>query len=248
MDGYINLYRQILDSAVFASEKRLKLWIWLLCKANYKDRFVSLNIGRGESVIELKRGQVLFGRFKAEEETGIDGSTIYKILQWFENENMITIKSNTHYTVLTVCNYDTFNTFESEKVAANEQQTNSQVAANEQPSNTPKQVKKEKKEEKEYPPELIELNEKCKKYFDEKYINEKSLDCFDKLIRINGYTIKDIQSAILNARSEPFWDDNFLSPLKLREKDKNGVLFIDRFLKINKKTQTNKEGWEYGTK
>jgi hypothetical protein len=146
MEGWINLHRQILESAVFASEKRLKIWVWLLCKANYKDRFVNLNIGRGESVIELKRGEVLFGRFKAEEETGIDGSTIYKILHWFENENMIAIKSNSHYTILTISNYNDFQTIENQKVTANEQASNKQVTANEQASNTPKKDNKDNKD------------------------------------------------------------------------------------------------------
>jgi hypothetical protein len=88
-----------------------------------------------------------------------------------------------------------------------------------------------------YPPELIELNEKCKKYFNPKYINETSLECFDKLIRINKYTIEDIQKAILNARNEEFWGKNFLSPVKLRDKDKNGVLYIDRFLNLKPKIE-----------
>lgn len=223
MEGYINLYRQILDSAVFASEKRLKLWIWLLCKANYKDRFVSLNIGRGESVIELKRGQVLFGRFKAEEETGIDGSTIYKILKWFENENMISIKSNTHYTVLTVCNYDTYNIIESEKVTANEQQTNSQVTANEQPSNTPKKDKKDKKDKKITYPTI----EDVKNYFKENGYNEQTA-----IKMFNSYSIADWKDSkgkqVLNWKQKAinvwFKDEN-----KIKQQPAKKISYYDEF-------------------
>jgi hypothetical protein len=98
---------------------------------------------------------------------------------------------------------------------------------------------KERKIIKEYPPEIISLNDACKKYFNEKYVGLKSLECFDKLTRLDGYTIIQIKQAILNARGDPFWEPNFQSPVKLRDKDKNGVLYIDKFLKIQKNA-TNK--------
>lgn len=234
MEGSIFLHRQLIDSAVFASEKRLKIWIWLLLKASYKDRFVKIVVGKGETVIKLQRGQLLFGRFKAEEQTGIDGSTIYKILQWMsESEKMINIESNSHYSIITINNYDTFQVLEQEKVTPIEQSSNSQVTADEQPSNTYKKDNKDKKDNnKIYQPELISLNEACKKYFDEKYIGKKSLECFDKLTRIDNYSIEQIKKAILNAKTDRFWANKFLSPVKLREKNKEEVLYIDLFLTL----------------
>ena len=73
MEGWIRLHRDILDSDVFASQKMLKIWVWCLCKANFKDRIIPLKIGRGETLVKVKRGQFIFGRFKAEEELFIDG-------------------------------------------------------------------------------------------------------------------------------------------------------------------------------
>ncbi len=64
---FILLSRSIIDSEVFASQKLLKIWLWCLCKANFKDRYVPIKIGKGENTILIKRGQFLFGRFKAEE-------------------------------------------------------------------------------------------------------------------------------------------------------------------------------------
>ena len=136
MQGSIFLNRKLLDSAVFASEKRLKIWIWLLLKANYKNSFLSVKIGKGESIIEIERGQLLFGRFKAEETLNIDGSTIYKILQYFESEEMIEIKSNNHYTIISICNYDIYQQSEKTKVTAIKQPLNSQLTTIEQPCNT----------------------------------------------------------------------------------------------------------------
>lgn len=82
--------------------------------------------------------------------------------------------------------------------------------------------------------EVIQLNEFAKRFFKERYVGENSANTFDKLIRIDGYTPKDIESAIQKARDDPFWEKNFLSPVKLRDKDKSGVYYIDRFLKLKK--------------
>lgn len=89
-----------------------------------------------------------------------------------------------------------------------------------------------KEKNKKYSQELIDLNERCKAYFDEKYVNEKSLDCFNILVN-KGYEIQSIKKAILNGRNDEFWSKQFQSPLKLNKKDKCEVLFIDVFLKLN---------------
>ena len=135
-NGHILLHRSLLDSAIFASGNGLKIWIWLLCKATYKERHLPIKIGRGESIVTLQRGDVLFGRHKAEEALGIDGSTIYKWIQKMEEMGMIDVRSNSHYTVITICNYDTYQSPGWCEVTANEQPSNSQVTAKEQPSNS----------------------------------------------------------------------------------------------------------------
>ena len=74
------------------------------------------------------------------------------------------------------------------------------------------------------------LNEWAKLFFNEKFIGNNSYDTFDKLTRIDNYKSDEIKEAILWARNDDFWSANFLSPLKLRNKDKNGVKYIDIFL------------------
>jgi hypothetical protein len=138
MDGSILLSRGILDSQVFAHQTALKIWIWCLCKATYKERFVPLKIGRGEITIKLLPGQFIFGRFKAEEELGIDGSTIYKWIQKFTSPeyDMINIESNNQYSIISIIKWDDYQIKEKKKVTTKEQPKNNQVTAEEQPSNT----------------------------------------------------------------------------------------------------------------
>lgn len=136
MDGAILISRALIDSEVFASEKLLKIWIWLLIKANFKERQVPIKIGAGQSVVTIKRGQLLFGRLSAENELFIDGSTIYKCIKRLEKLKNIEINSNSHYSIITICNYDKYQNFNTYKVTGNEQASNSQVTADEQASNS----------------------------------------------------------------------------------------------------------------
>lgn len=85
---------------------------------------------------------------------------------------------------------------------------------------------------KPYSLELLQLNDRCSNYFNKKYINNKSLECFSKLIE-KGYSIIDIKKAILNAKSSPFWIKNFISPCKLISTNQYGELYIDVFLALS---------------
>jgi len=137
-NGFILLSRNILDSDVFASQKLLKIWIWCLCKANFKDKSVPLKVGKGETIVRVKRGSFIFGRNKAEEELFIDGSTIYKSMQKLKELSMIEIESNNQYSIVTISNYDAYQDSKSYKVTSKEQPSNNQVTTKEQPSNTTK--------------------------------------------------------------------------------------------------------------
>lgn len=152
--GFISLNRELLNNKVFASEKRLKVWIWLLLKAAYKDHTLSVKTGKGETIVNIKRGQVLFGRYSAERELSLDGSTIYKILKWMEKEEKLVIESNSHYSIVTVSNYNAYQKQNQTKVAAN-------VTSKEQPSNN--QVTHTIRENK-YNNDNKHLNTFCKKW------------------------------------------------------------------------------------
>lgn len=56
-------------------------------------------------------------------------------------------------------------------------------------------------------------------------------DTLDKLIRIDGYTPEHIHDVIKRARMDDFWRQNFLSVLKLRKKNKEGIPYFTVFEK-----------------
>jgi hypothetical protein len=66
------------------------------------------------------------------------------------------------------------------------------------------------------------------------------MKCIHDLVNIDGYTLQEVNRAIIYAREEPFWKNNFLSLLKLRRKDKDKLKFIDRFIVGWNKENKNK--------
>lgn len=151
-DTAIKLFRGILDSQVFAHPIALKIWIWCLCKATYKKRFLPLKIGKGYITVELLPGQFVFGRFKAEEELGIDGSTIYKWIQKFASDeySMINIESNNQYSIITICKWEEYQVDKLKKVTTKEQPKNNSVTTEEQQRNTNNKVNNVNKEERAF--------------------------------------------------------------------------------------------------
>lgn len=221
MQGSIFLNRKILDSSVFASEKRFKIWVWCLLKANYKNRFTAIRIGKGEKTIEVKRGQFVFGRFKAEEALNIDGSTIYKSLKSFEKDEMIEIQSNSHYTIITICNYDTYQTLNNTEVTTTEQPLNNYSTAINQPLNTNNKDNKEKKvkESKEY---IYPTFDEFKIYSLENQVNT---DLHKLELKFKSWSENDWNDG--NGKKIKNWKSKILNTLSYLKTETNGKTISD---------------------
>jgi hypothetical protein len=230
MNGAILLSRSLLDSEVFASQKMLKIWIWCLCKANFKDKYTSIKTGRGETTVKVKRGQFLFGRFTAEEELEINGSTIYKIMRKFEEMGNIVIKSNSHYSVITICNYDVYQDIETYKVTTNEQPKDNQVTGKEQPSNTTNKDNKDNKDNKLSFVHFWDLYDK--KIGDktklEKKWNKLSLADQQKIMQYiplykEAQPEKKYRKNVETFLNNKSWNDELISKYDVDGFDKNGI-------------------------
>jgi hypothetical protein len=69
------------------------------------------------------------------------------------------------------------------------------------------------------------------------------IDTLDKLVRIDNYSPEHIQDVIKRTRMDDFWRTNFLSVLKLRKKNKEGIMYFtvfeNRKIKGNGKTRVH---------
>lgn len=99
--GWIKLYRKLLHSPIFTSEKGLKVWVWCLLKASHEgyEQYV------GRSLVVLKPGQFVFGRRSAGGELRMKPSTIQSWMDILQKDQYIVINSTNKYSVVSINNW-----------------------------------------------------------------------------------------------------------------------------------------------
>ena len=154
-NGWIKLHRKIIDSAVFENPKILKLWIWCLCKASHKG-YESMV---GNQIVVLQEGQFIFGRKKASSELKIKESMVYKYIKLLEKLEMINIKSNNKFSIITIEKWAFYQFDNDEEQQQKEQQRNNKGTTKEQQRNTNKNVKNVKNVKEIIYSDVPDLNE-----------------------------------------------------------------------------------------
>ncbi|MFH0756348.1 MAG: hypothetical protein V2B15_03575 [Bacteroidota bacterium] len=204
--GYIMLHRKLLNSQVFANPVKLKVWIWCLLKANFKSKYVSLKISNSYTEVKILRGQFIFGRNRSADELNMKGSTVWSFLKGFERTKMLEIKSNNHYSIVTVCNYEDYQKASVISLTTNQQPINNQTNTKPTPADTTNNDKKDKNEKEgvEYQEFLGTFNALTKK----KYTgDDRSRGQFMEL-KNRGYNKDDIEKAIRNCLIDSWHIDN----------------------------------------
>ena len=104
-EGWIKLHRKSIYSQVFQNDGLWKVWTWCLMKANHEDNWVPIKTGRGMAEVFVKRGQFIFGRKTAAKALKMKPRTVHKRMLKLENMRNCALRSDTHYTVVTILNY-----------------------------------------------------------------------------------------------------------------------------------------------
>lgn len=126
--GWFKTYRSICDSAVFQDPKVLKLWIYILANAEYKDYTTITNGG----IVSVKKGQLITGRKKLSLETDFSEEQIRRMLKILSDLGNIEIKTTNKYSVITVVNWGKYQ--DDSENSTNKQPTNNQQITNKQPT------------------------------------------------------------------------------------------------------------------
>ena len=179
---YIKLCDKIVDWEWFTDGNMLKVWLYLLVKAQYAD-------GKYRGV-EVKRGQLLTGRKLIASETRLSEQQVRTCINRLKSSGQITIESTNQYSMITIVKYDDYQGSDSYNIQqiiqpANLPITNGQPTDN-QRITTYKKDKKEKKEK-----EYIYLGEFQNVKFTadelEKLKSEFPRDYQDRIERVSSY-------------------------------------------------------------
>jgi len=133
MSGWVKVHRKIIDWEWFKDDKAFKVFMYLIMMATHKTTKF-----RG---IELKAGDLVTGRKKIAADCGITEQSVRTALEHLKSTKDITIETTNRFSIISVCNYETYQIKETD----NNQHSN-QPATNQQPTNNHIQEGKEVKE------------------------------------------------------------------------------------------------------
>lgn len=121
--GWITLHRKLLKNPICEKPSYLSVWIHLLLMANHEETSFIWNNKRQT----LKRGQLLTGLKVLSKKTRIAQGTVYRILNYLENEKQIEQQKTTKFTIITILNWDKYQ----DKKQQNEKQIENRLKTNE---------------------------------------------------------------------------------------------------------------------
>ena len=104
--GHIKIDRKITKWEWYSDSKMVHLFIHLLLNANHKD-----NKYQG---VEIKRGQLIVGRLKLAATVGFTENQIRACLKRLKKTGEVTIKTTNKFSIVTICKYDTYQSYKEE--------------------------------------------------------------------------------------------------------------------------------------
>lgn len=112
MSGWISLHRKIMDNPIYSNAGMLKLWIHCLLKASHAEHEQLI----GTKIIKLDPGQFVTGRDALAEEFNkgakksevVTARTLWRWLKKFEEWQMLSIKSTTQFSVVTILKWSDY--------------------------------------------------------------------------------------------------------------------------------------------
>lgn len=133
--GWISLYRKFLEWEWYNKSKMVHLFIHLLLQANHAD-------GKWQGK-DIARGQLITGLKSLNQQTGISVQSLRTCLNKLKLTKEITIKSTNKFSLITIINYDTYQSTPSQannqantQSTINQQTTNNQSTTNNNNNNS----------------------------------------------------------------------------------------------------------------
>lgn len=110
-NGWIGLYRSLLDHPIGNKPYYIAVWIFLLLKANHKPKKILIT-GKKKQWLVVERGQWYGSQKKIADHYGMARTTVKYIVDFFNVEHMIEHRQIANGTLFTIINYDCYQTVE----------------------------------------------------------------------------------------------------------------------------------------
>lgn len=127
MEGWVCLYRKILEWQWYSDKNVRLVFFHLLLKANHKERM-------WQNIL-IKRGQLVSSYSNLAKEIGITIQQLRTSLDKLKSTNEITIKTTNKYTVISIEKYDFYQNIDFKNNTQNNIENNNQITNNQQTNN-----------------------------------------------------------------------------------------------------------------
>lgn len=143
MEGWIKIHRGLLDWEWYSDTNCVRMALHLLLKANFQTKR-----WRG---ITVERGQLVTSRSILARETGLSEREVRTAISKLEKSDFLTSRATSSYTIVTICNYEKYQSTDSAERPASGP-TDDQDVTNcrpgvDQPATTTEECKKVRREE-----------------------------------------------------------------------------------------------------
>jgi len=232
MSGWIKLHRSLKDWEWYDDIPATRLLIHLLLTVNYEDKkWKGLLIHAGTRVTS-------FGKLASE--TGLTVKQVRLALNKLEKSGEIARKRAHEGQAITLCKWDKLQSQPPKRASEGVdegQDEGTQRATTKESKNLNNEKKEEESEVEAFSPNVETTYTFLIDFFEDEYKPKDNIKIIrwkseiDKLNRLDGHGFSTICSVIQWALTDSFWKDqgNFLSLLKARRPDKDGIKFFDRF-------------------
>jgi len=189
MEGWIKLHRKITRWEWFKTPNMYHLFSYMLLSANNKD-----NSWQG---ITVMKGQLVSGVKSLSENTGISAQSIRTCINKLKSTGEITIQSTNRYSIITICNYESYQLYNIDVNNQINNQVNKQLTNNQQTTNNKQEYNNKKKDKNilkeedseeeifdEENPEEIPVTV----YNEERWLNQKKVPMDEKTRKWLGLT------------------------------------------------------------
>jgi hypothetical protein len=107
-NGYLKLWRSVLEKRIIRSPRLSQAFLWCLLKAVWKPTWVNIKTGKGYKQIKLNPGQLVYQRYIAAEELQMPPSTLRNSLHSLKNDGFLDTQTDTHFTIITIIKWELY--------------------------------------------------------------------------------------------------------------------------------------------
>lgn len=125
-EGWIKIHRTLLDWEWYSDVNTTRLFLHLLLTANHESKKY-----RG---MVIERGQTTTSLGALAEQTNLSVRNVRTCLERLKTTGEVTIQTTSHYTLITICNYDSYQDEDNPNDKPNDKASDKQVTSNRQAS------------------------------------------------------------------------------------------------------------------